>query len=245
METLHIKKKGVVFYMSRDFNGSYVRKAGLICGFLIVIAASNFISYRSAVKKLEKMSQKSETYITSQMKDYTDAKVKQYYNKIKDSSGSESVTAGTKNTDKLTVQTIYQVEKYDSAKDISSAEYRNLPEKLVGMDRDETDAYCKKYMSSLPVQEYLDGLQSFGVVAFAKDRLIVKKIYDSSKVTYRYYLIAIDGEVVVYYGDKKTIFDYTGIKTSRLDKKERNALKKGVEVKDEDELYGILENYSS
>lgn len=44
--------------MSRDFNGSYVRKAGLICGFLIVIAASNFISYRSAVKKLEKMSQK-------------------------------------------------------------------------------------------------------------------------------------------------------------------------------------------
>ena len=35
--------------MSRDFNGSYVRKAGLICGFLIVIAASNFISYRSAV----------------------------------------------------------------------------------------------------------------------------------------------------------------------------------------------------
>ena len=104
METLHIKKKGVVFYMSRDFNGSYVRKAGLICGFLIVIAASNFISYRSAVKKLEKMSQKSETYITSQMKDYTDAKVKQYYNKIKDSSGSESVTAGTKNTDKLQVQ---------------------------------------------------------------------------------------------------------------------------------------------
>ena len=49
----------------------------------------------------------------------------------------------------------------------------------------------------------------------------------------------------IYYGDKKTIFDYTGIKASRLDKKERNALKKGVEVKDEDELYGILENYSS
>ena len=38
--------------MSRDFNGSYVRKAGLICGFLIVIAASNFISYRSAVKNV-------------------------------------------------------------------------------------------------------------------------------------------------------------------------------------------------
>ena len=47
--------------MSRDFNGSYVRKAGLICGFLIVIAASNFVSYRSAVKQLKQRSQKSET----------------------------------------------------------------------------------------------------------------------------------------------------------------------------------------
>ncbi len=245
METLHIKKKGVVFYMSRDFNGSYVRKAGLICGFLIVIAASNFISYRSAVKKLEKMSQKSETYITSQMKDYTDAKVKQYYNKIKDSSGSESVTAGTKNNDKLTVQTIYQVEKYDSAKDISSAEYRNLPEKLVGMNKEQVEAYCHDYMNNMSADEFLAGLQSMGVVSFSSDRLVIKKIYDQTKIKYKYYLIAIDGEVVVYYGDKKTIFDYTGIKTSKLDKKERNALKKGVEVKDEDELYGILENYSS
>ena len=117
METLHIKKKGVVFYMSRDFNGSYVRKAGLICGFLIVIAASNFISYRSAVKKLEKMSQKSETYITSQMKDYTDAKVKQYYNKIKDSSGSESVTAGTKKNYKITMHTFKKEKKFDYEKE--------------------------------------------------------------------------------------------------------------------------------
>lgn len=100
-------------------------------------------------------------------------------------------------------------------------------------------------MSSLPVQEYLDGLQSFGVVAFAKDRLIVKKIYDSSKVTYRYYLIAIDGEVVVYYGDKNTIYEYTGIETKNLTTEERTQLKKGVEVKDENELYSILENYSS
>ena len=39
--------------------------------------------------------------------------------------------------------------------------------------------------------------------------------------------------------------NYTGIKTSKLNQKEKNALKKGIEVKDEDELYGILENYSS
>ena len=35
------------------------------------------------------------------------------------------------------------------------------------------------------------------------------------------------------------------VKISKLRKKEQNALKKGVEVKNEEELYGILENYSS
>ena len=37
--------------MSRDFNGSYVRKAGLICGFLIVIAASVFYKLQVSSKK--------------------------------------------------------------------------------------------------------------------------------------------------------------------------------------------------
>ncbi len=51
--------------------------------------------------------------------------------------------------------------------------------------------------------------------------------------------------MVAYYGDKKTVYEYTGIETSSLHAKERRALKKGIEVQDEDELYNILENYSS
>ena len=100
-------------------------------------------------------------------------------------------------------------------------------------------------MNRLPVEEYLDGLQSIGIVSFSAERLVVKRIYDNSKVEYRFYLIAVDGEVVVYYGDKKTVYEYTGIETKNLSKEERTMLKKGLEVKDEEELYGILENYSS
>lgn len=43
----------------------------------------------------------------------------------------------------------------------------------------------------------------------------------------------------------KTVYEHTGIKISSLSAKERKQLKKGIEVKDEEELYGILENYSS
>ena len=115
----------------------------------------------------------------------------------------------------------------------------------MGLTRDEVDDYCKKYMDKLPVEEYLDGLQSIGVVAFSKERLVIKKIFDSTKVAFRYYLIVVDGEVVVYYGDKKTVYEYTGIETKNLSKDDRKILKQGLEVKDDEELYSILENYSS
>ncbi len=100
-------------------------------------------------------------------------------------------------------------------------------------------------MKDIPAEEFLKGLQSMGVTSFSNERLVVRKIYNSSKVEYKYYLIAVDGEVVVYYGDKKTVYEYTGIETEGLHEKEKNALKKGIEVSDEDELYSILENYSS
>lgn len=199
-----------------------------------------FYHVKSSQKTFEKEMQKEMTAsIDENVKKEASTAVQ---NAVKEN--MKSIQAEASNQ-KLSVDTVYQVQKYDAASKQTTTEYETLPKELVGLDRDETDAYCKKYMSSLPVQEYLDGLQSFGVVAFAKDRLIVKKIYDSSKVTYRYYLIAIDGEVVVYYGDKNTIYEYTGIETKNLTTEERTQLKKGVEVKDENELYSILENYSS
>lgn len=232
--------KGVVFYMSK-----VVKNIWLACGFLVIVALSEVVCYKAAVNKFEKMAQKSEINITDKIKIYIDEKIEKECEKALENNGSDSVAAGTNSSDTLSVQTIYQVEKYDAAKDISSAEYRNLPEKLVGLNRKQVDEYCHNYMNNMSADEFLAGLQSMGVVSFSSDRLVIKKIYDATKIKYKYYLIAIDGEVVVYYGDKKTIFDYTGIKTSKLSKKEQNALKKGVEVKNEDELYGILENYSS
>lgn len=148
-------------------------------------------------------------------------------------------------SDALSIDTVYQIQKYNALTKQTVTEYETLPEELVGLSREDVDEYCKKYMNRMPVQEYLDGLQSLGVVSFSQERLVVKKIYDSSKVKYRYYLIAVDGEVVAYYGDKSTVYEYTGIETKNLTQQERKQLKKGVEVKDENELYSILENYSS
>ncbi len=62
---------------------------------------------------------------------------------------------------------------------------------------------------------------------------------------YSFELAEVDGEVVVYYNDKKTIYENTGIMTENLSADEIAMLKIGYFVEGEEQLFGILENYSS
>lgn len=216
-------------------------------GIAVAIIVGDIISYHLALNRMELMqtdyehrvSELVEVDVTTQLED----KAKEVVERIA-KNNAESVAASTEE-DILSVNTVYQVQNYDVQKDTIATDYETLPQDLVGLNRKQADDYFKDYMNRLPVEEYLDGLQSIGIVSFSADRLVVKRIYDTSKVTYRFYLIAVDGEVVVYYGDKKTVYEYTGIETKNLSREERTMLKKGIEVKDEEELYGILENYSS
>lgn len=210
-------------------------------GMLTLVVVANYVCYHSAMKQFSKQQQSYEQELTEQMESQVARQVEDQWEQ---SAEQKNVPVDSTKT-KLGVDTVYQVENYDAVKDQTTTEYLILPEELVGYDREKTDEYFKKYMKTLPVEEFLNGLQSVGVTNFSAERLVVHKVYDSSKIKYRYYLIAVDGEVVVYYGDKKTVFEYTGILTDTLSKEEQDALKQGIEVEDENALFGILENYSS
>lgn len=208
-------------------------------GMLALVVVANYVSYHAAIGEFTKQQQAYEQEMAAQMENEISRQVE---NRMEDFS-EEMPVASTE--EKMTVDTVYQIENYDKVQGQTTTEYETLPEELVGFTREEADDYFKKYMQNLPVEEYLNGLQSVGVTTFSGERLVIRKVYDSSQVKYRYYLIAIDGEVVVYYGDQKTIYEYTGITTDKLSKEEQSALKQGIEVKDESELFGLLENYSS
>lgn len=225
-------------------------KTGLIIGFsavLVIVLAISILSYRVTIDRVEDMqidyenrvSEQVEVEITKAMSEKAESMLESALEDKNDSLAVEETP------DTLTVETIYQIQSYDVVKDTTTTDYETLPEELVGYTRADADEYFKDYMDSLSVEEYLAGLQSMGVVSFSPDRLVVKKIYDSSKIAYKYYLIAVEGEVVVYYGDRKNVYEYTGIETEKLSKEEQKKLKNGIEVKDEKELFNILENYSS
>lgn len=60
-----------------------------------------------------------------------------------------------------------------------------------------------------------------------------------------YYLMEVNGYVVVYLSDKKTPYEYTDIKYDDLPAELRDEIRNGKYMEDAKSLYGFLENYSS
>ena len=60
-----------------------------------------------------------------------------------------------------------------------------------------------------------------------------------------YYLMEVNGYVVVYLSDKTTPYEYTNILYDELPASLRDEIRNGKYVEDASELYGFLENYSS
>ena len=61
----------------------------------------------------------------------------------------------------------------------------------------------------------------------------------------KYYIKFTGGQVIVFYSDQKTVFEYTDIDLNDLPVEQKCEVISGKEVKDDKALYDFLENYSS
>jgi hypothetical protein len=215
-----------------------------VCSTLVAFfSLGNYYCYQSALKHFNQMQEDYESRLGEQVQVYVSNEMEDKMEEW-ETEALESVEAGSVEN-VLSEDSVFQVQSYDSLTDTTVTEYEQLPEQLVGCDRQGAQEYCSNYVDKMSAEEFLNGLQSVSLVSFSSDRLSIRKNYDVSKIEYRYYIISDGEQVVVYYGDMKNVYERTGIAVSTLSKAERKALKKGIQVKDEEELYGILENFSS
>ena len=120
-----------------------------------------------------------------------------------------------------------------------------LPGFMVGIDRKGLTAYIEGYMESMPINEYLNGLVQFEIVSFSEDKVILRKTYDETRIENQFYVCRRGEFVVVYYSDLKTVYEYTEIRVDSLTEEIRHTIEQGFYVKDVQELYSILEGYTS
>ena len=219
------------------------RYTSWVCGLIALFSVGNYYCYQSAMKHFEKMQEDYESRLGEQVQIYVTQEMEDQIGDLEEHVEESIQAQASENT--LNKNAVYQIQSYDVQTDTTTTDYEALPPDMEGFTREDAEVFCEDYINNMPVEDFLNGLQSMSVVSFASDRLVVRKRFDLSQVEFRYYLIASEGEVVVYYGDMKTVYEKTGIPVSELEKSDRKALKQGIEVKDEEELFGILENYSS
>lgn len=89
------------------------------------------------------------------------------------------------------------------------------------------------------------GFESFELVSFSKDQIVLRKTYHPYADNYKYFLVAENGFVTVYYADKSTVYEYTNISTEDLPDELKEEVVNGKYITTLDDLYNFLENYSS
>ena len=207
-------------------------------GLTVMFSASYYLSYRHALYEFNRNSIERNSEYAKLEKDiniepeYTTGLI-------------ESQTTTTVNSLTVLPSTTYKLELYDKATDNVETKQQNPPADIVGLTREEIIEYTEKYMEDMTLSEYNNGLFAYELLSFSEDEVVMRKSYDVSSIPFRFYVVVKNGFVIVYNSDLKSVHSYTGIEASKLPEGDRVQLSKGIYINTLEELYGLLESYTS
>ena len=227
----------------------------------LLFTGAYYLSYQKALEDFNRsaeernkeliMSLEERGLIIIQDNDIDNSDSNIYNNNSKTNNGNSETTEGkvqaVDSTSQVVVKPItrYVLQTYDLVSNERLEEELKVPSYLVGLTRQEVIDYLDAYMKDLPWNEFRDGLTSYELLLFSDEEVVIRKTYNSELVEYQFFIKAVDDMIVVFYSDQKTVYDYTNMSTYRLSEDEKTELEEGYYVKDLDELYAVLENYTS
>lgn len=147
--------------------------------------------------------------------------------------------------DLIDADTLFLVEETDIRKDTFVETEWELPDKYIGMNREEFLTAMEEYELSPPLSELERGFVSLEVKSFSEKEVLVRMNYAYTPPSTSFYLMAEKHQLVVYCDDKETLYLKTNIKLDTLPEELRSQIINGMFVQDEKTLYYILESYSS
>lgn len=145
----------------------------------------------------------------------------------------------------LCVDTEYVLEETDVLNHTVVENIGRLPNKYVGMDRDQFIKAMEVYADFPPLSEMERGFIGLNVLSFSRDRVVVQMNYELVQPTESFYLAVYDNEVVVYLDDRTTVYIETGIRLDSLPESLQQSIIDMMWIENEEKLYNFLENYSS
>lgn len=236
-----------------------MKKFGIYFGSFAVVSLMfclcYFASYKNALKDFNRKAKEQENSLYSELEKISEEN-KTLLNRLAKQEDEmaeltalqeeqESIAAGVIAHNTVLPTVSYVEETYNMVTGRLDSVPRTAPGFLIGMTKEELSAYLTNYMDKLSLAEYEAGLLSYEIVSFSENKVVLRKTYDASKVPYKFYINITDGMVTVFYSDMESVFEYTHIPAVDLTEEDRVALIEGIYVKDREELYSILEGFSS
>ena len=145
----------------------------------------------------------------------------------------------------LSVDTEYVLEENDLTDHSVVETVWRLPDKYVGMNREQFLEAMELYEAFPPLSEMERGFVSLEVLSFSRERVVVQMNYEYVQPSTSFYLAVKDNEVVVYLEDRETVYINTGILLDTLPEYLQQEIIQMLWIEDEESLYDFLEAYSS
>jgi len=214
----------------------------LFAGISALFGLCYYISFKNALIHYNKEAVEQNTKLLNEILQSSGESEKLLQQMLNETMEAESVDASSET---LRATASYFLETKYLQRQTEEREQLAIPGFMVGLDRKELSAYVEGYMESMPINEYLNGLISYEIVSFSPDKVVLRKVYDETKVENQFYLCRKGDFIVVYYSDLRTVYEYTEIRVDGLIEEAQQAIEQGFYIKDTQELYSILEGYTS
>lgn len=130
--------------------------------------------------------------------------------------------------------------------DNSETESENrMPDKYLGMNRNRLEEALDEYQQNPTLEDMEKGFCSIQLESFSTEEVRITKTYQPAEDTSGYYLMVLEGKIVVMEEDKETIYLTTDIYADALSDTLKRELIMGKFIYNIEELYGFLESYTS
>lgn len=182
----------------------------------------------------------------------------------------ETAAAG----ERVTCDTIYTVLEYDLSLDREQVYQETLPASFIGMTREQLLSWIDEHSMHLTLEEMEQGLLSMELVSFSEKEIRIRKrvesdpapviqeeevqkpgriyvsnteesIVSGNGIAYYGCILAQDGLLTVYDSQRRHVILYTDIPLFDLPQEQQQEILTGKYVRSEEELYHLLESYSS
>ncbi len=144
-----------------------------------------------------------------------------------------------------TCDTKYVVIEHNEKDNTKKTKEVSIPDKYLGMTREKLEEALNEYQKNPTLEDVEKGFLNIQLEAFSSDEVRISKTYNPVEKTDGYYLMVLDGKIVVMEEDKETVYLTTDIYAEALSDSLKQELILGKFIYNIEELYGFLESYTS